>query len=181
MDTNVQNNGIVRRVDDLGRIVIPKEIRKTLRIKEGDPIEISRDGENIYLKKYSPIDSLMNIAKSVAEGIGNSTDKVCVITDTDKILFTSDKTLDDSGSILNGFCSRLMSERKVFINDGVNSSVPEIYIGEKTELYVARMLFPLVKDGDCYGLIVLTSKSGAISDKEQALLKLGANIFLNTM
>ena len=51
----MHGSGIVRRVDDLGRIVIPKELRRTLRLKEGDPVEISRDGESLFLKKYSPL------------------------------------------------------------------------------------------------------------------------------
>ena len=60
--------GIVRRIDDLGRVVIPKEIRRTLRIREGDPLEIftARDGE-VILKKYSPISELGQFAKEYAE------------------------------------------------------------------------------------------------------------------
>ena len=66
--------GIVRRIDDLGRIVIPKEIRRTLRIREGDPLEIytEKDGEVIF-KKYSPMGDLQAVAAQLCESIGKNT------------------------------------------------------------------------------------------------------------
>ena len=62
--------GIVRRIDELGRVVIPKEIRRTLRIREGDPLEIytDHDGE-VVLKKYSPIGEIANIAKDYTDSL----------------------------------------------------------------------------------------------------------------
>ena len=66
--------GIVRRIDDLGRVVIPKEIRKTLKIKEGTPLEIFTDREGqIILKKYSPIGELNNFAEEYAEALVQTT------------------------------------------------------------------------------------------------------------
>ena len=72
--------GIVRRIDDLGRVVIPKEIRRTLRIREGDPLEIfvDRDGE-VILKKYSPISELGDFAKEYADALYDSLMCLCVI------------------------------------------------------------------------------------------------------
>lgn len=79
--------GIVRRIDDLGRVVIPKEIRRTLRIREGDPLEIfvDRDGE-VILKKYSPIGELGDFAKEYAESLFESTGHITMITDRDTII-----------------------------------------------------------------------------------------------
>lgn len=79
--------GIVRRIDDLGRVVIPKEIRRTLRIREGDPLEIfvDRDGE-VILKKYSPIGELGDFAKEYAESLFEGTNHVTLITDRDNII-----------------------------------------------------------------------------------------------
>jgi len=76
--------GIVRRIDDLGRVVIPKEIRRTLRIREGDPLEIfvDRDGE-VILKKYSPIGELGDFAKEYAESLYESTGHITMISDRD--------------------------------------------------------------------------------------------------
>lgn len=79
--------GIVRRIDDLGRVVIPKEIRRTLRIKEGTPLEIFTDREGeIILKKYSPIGELSVFAKEYAESLSQSTGMLSCITDHDQVV-----------------------------------------------------------------------------------------------
>ena len=82
--------GVVRRIDDLGRIVIPKEIRKVLRIKEGDPIEIftGREGE-VILKKYSPIGELSEFASDYAETLAKTTGHIACITDKDSVVAVS--------------------------------------------------------------------------------------------
>ena len=79
--------GIVRRIDDLGRVVIPKEIRRTLRIREGDPLEIfvDREGE-VILKKYSPIGELSDFAQEYAESLQQSTGHIAIITDRDVVV-----------------------------------------------------------------------------------------------
>ena len=82
--------GIVRRIDDLGRVVIPKEIRRTLRIREGDPLEIytDRDGE-VILKKYSPIGEMSSFAKDYTESLFRSLGHVAVIVDRDQVVAAS--------------------------------------------------------------------------------------------
>ena len=82
--------GIVRRIDDLGRVVIPKEIRRTLRIREGDPLEIFTDREGeIILKKYSPIGELGTLAKIYAESLSQTLGCTVCITDTDQVVAAS--------------------------------------------------------------------------------------------
>ena len=82
--------GVVRRIDDLGRVVIPKEIRKTLRIKEGDPLEIFTDREGqVILKKYSPIGELSEFAIGYAETLSKTTGHIACITDKDTIIAVS--------------------------------------------------------------------------------------------
>ena len=79
--------GIVRRIDDLGRVVIPKEIRRTLRIKEGTPLEIFTDKEGeVILKKYSPIGELSVFAKEYAESLAQTTGMIACITDHDQVV-----------------------------------------------------------------------------------------------
>ena len=79
--------GIVRRIDDLGRVVIPKEIRRTLRIREGDPLEIFTDREGeIILKKYSPIGEMGTFAKQYAESLAQVTGLMVCITDRDAVI-----------------------------------------------------------------------------------------------
>ena len=82
----MSTTGIIRRIDELGRIVIPKEIRKNLRIKNGDNLEILVDGENITLKKYSQIENLESIANMYAESFYQVLKYNVIITDTDKIV-----------------------------------------------------------------------------------------------
>ena len=82
--------GIVRRIDDLGRVVIPKEIRRTLRIREGDPLEIFTDREGeIILKKYSPIGELGTLAKLYCESLSQTMGCTVCITDMDQIVAVS--------------------------------------------------------------------------------------------
>src|SRR5690625_4657794 len=82
--------GIVRRIDELGRVVIPKEIRRTLRIREGDPLEIFTEREgNIILKKYSPIGELNQYATQFSEALSRSLGKLCVICDKDVVIAAS--------------------------------------------------------------------------------------------
>ena len=82
--------GIVRRIDELGRVVIPKEIRRTLRIREGDPLEIytDRDGE-VILKKYSPIGEMSSFAKDYTESIFRSLGHIACIVDRDQVVAAS--------------------------------------------------------------------------------------------
>lgn len=79
--------GIVRRIDDLGRVVIPKEIRRTMRIREGDPLEIytDRDGEVIF-KKYSPMGELGNVVGELAEALSRTSGLSCAICDRDAVI-----------------------------------------------------------------------------------------------
>ena len=82
--------GIVRRIDDLGRVVIPKEIRRTLRIRESDPLEIFTDREGeIILKKYSPIGELSAFAQQYAESLSQTTGQLACICDMDQVIATS--------------------------------------------------------------------------------------------
>ena len=82
--------GIVRRIDDLGRIVIPKEIRKTFHIKESDPMEIFINGEGeIILKKYSPVGEMSSFAKKYTDSLAQASGHIAVITDRDTIVAAS--------------------------------------------------------------------------------------------
>lgn len=82
--------GIVRRIDDLGRVVIPKEIRRVLRIREGDPLEIyTNNSGEVILKKYSPINELSHYASEYAETAANILGASVVISDTDQVIAVS--------------------------------------------------------------------------------------------
>ena len=121
--------GVVRRIDDLGRIVIPKEIRRTLRIKEGDPLEIftEKDGD-IILKKYSPIGELSNFATEYVESLNKITGHISIITDRDTVIAvagTSKKDLLEQK--ISTDLEKIFNTRQKFVGEGTNS----VYITEK--------------------------------------------------
>jgi len=149
--------GIVRRIDDLGRVVIPKEIRRTLRIREGDPLEIfvDRDGE-VILKKYSPIGELGDFAKEYAESLHESTNHVTIITDRDSVIAVagaSKKELLDKqvGSVLEN----CMENRKA-MSDNTGGAF-EIF-KDSGESYSSFVVAPIIAGGDPIGTVVLFSK-----------------------
>ena len=82
----MKTTGVIRRIDDLGRIVIPKEIRKTLRIKDGESLEIYLDSDNIVLKKFSRLEGLSNFYKNYVDSVQSSIGENIMITDNEKIV-----------------------------------------------------------------------------------------------
>ena len=153
--------GIVRRIDDLGRVVIPKEIRRTLRIREGDPLEIfvDRDGE-VILKKYSPIGELGDFAKEYAESLYESTSHVTLITDRDSVIAVagaSKKEMLDKqvGSVLEN----CMENRKaVSENNGGSFEL----LKDVDEPYSSFVVSPIIAGGDPIGTVVLYSKDDSV-------------------
>ena len=109
--------GIVRRIDDLGRIVVPKEIRRTLRIREGDPLEIFTDREGeIILKKYSPIGELSQFAGEYAESLAHTTGYLVLITDGDHVVAASGSGKRDfEGKPISGQLEEIIGERKSLV------------------------------------------------------------------
>jgi len=149
--------GIVRRIDDLGRVVIPKEIRRTLRIREGDPLEIfvDRDGE-VILKKYSPIGELGDFAKEYAESLYESTGHTSLISDRDTVIAVagaSKKEFLDRpiGQVLES----CMENRKIVLQTGGGSY--EI-LRDSGDSYSSFVAAPIVAGGDPIGTVVLLSK-----------------------
>ncbi|MBR2870757.1 MAG: AbrB/MazE/SpoVT family DNA-binding domain-containing protein [Clostridia bacterium] len=172
----MQDSGLVRRVDDLGRLVIPKELRKTLRIKSGDAIQISKDGDNLLLRKYSPTQGIMATVQSVADSIFESTGKTCMITDTDRVICSSNKNSGEEKCLLNAYAMKVMNDRKpVFISKN-QGEIPFIYTGENIEQINSRIIFPYVKDGDCFGLIVLSGENVSNTEQEKSILTFGASL-----
>ena len=104
--------GIVRRIDDLGRVVIPKEIRRTLRIREGDPLEIFTDREGgVILKKYSPIGELSEFATGYAETLAKTTGHIACITDKDTVIAVSGTSKKGKGNKTSGSSVRSSAEK----------------------------------------------------------------------
>ena len=105
--------GIVRRIDELGRVVIPKEIRSTLRLKSGDPLEIFTDRDELMLKKYSPIASLEKFSEGTAKSLSDLSGHIAVICDTDGVLHASGRGQREfDGKNLSNNMEKIMREKK---------------------------------------------------------------------
>ena len=170
--------GIVRRIDDLGRVVIPKEIRRTMRIREGDPLEIftDKDGELIF-KKYSPIGELSDFAAQICDSLRKATDGIAAVCDRDSVIAISggakkellDKAISDS-------LGDIMEKRSPYRHDSGGSSLPVIAEDGGFCLSVAA---PVISEGDVMGcvLFVTPRNSGPCTEVEYKLAQTAA-IFL---
>lgn len=153
--------GVVRRIDDLGRIVIPKEIRKTLRIKEGDPLEIFTDREGqVILKKYSPIGELSEFATEYAETLAKTTGHIACITDKDTVIAVSGGSkkefLEQS---ISKDLEKIMDDKEIYVSkDNNNVSVPVTLNSNNDRKNNAQVVYPIISDGDAIGTVILLSK-----------------------
>ena len=153
--------GVVRRIDDLGRIVIPKEIRKTLRIKEGDPLEIFTDREGqVILKKYSPIGELSEFATEYAETLAKTTGHIACITDKDTVIAVSGGSkkefLEQS---ISRDLERIIDDKEVYLSkDNDNKSIPVTGNFNKERITNSQVVYPIISDGDAIGSVILLSK-----------------------
>ncbi|MEW6046860.1 MAG: stage V sporulation protein T [Bacillota bacterium] len=153
--------GIVRRIDDLGRVVIPKEIRRTLRIREGDPLEIfvDREGE-VILKKYSPIGELGEFAQEYADSLYETTGHVAIITDRDAVVAVAGAPKKQwMDKPVTPAIERVMEGRKpvLFPRPGEARPAPE---GEEEERwdFHSMVVAPIIAEGDPIGAVVLGTK-----------------------
>ena len=153
--------GVVRRIDDLGRIVIPKEIRKVLRIKEGDPIEIftGREGE-VILKKYSPIGELSEFASDYAETLAKTTGHIACITDKDSIIAVSGGSKKEFlEQNISKELEQLMDDKEVYTSNSNNDiSIPITRNDNQERKFNSQVIYPIISQGDVIGSVILLSK-----------------------
>ena len=144
--------GIVRRIDDLGRVVIPKEIRRTMRIREGDPLEIytDREGEVIF-KKYSPIGELSSFAAQYAETLHRVCSLAVVICDRDAVIACSGVPRKEyADKSLSPEMEQIMENRNLyFLRDG---STPIRILADGGAHYVSCAM-PIISEGDIVGCV----------------------------
>lgn len=153
--------GVVRRIDDLGRVVIPKEIRKTLRIKEGDPLEIFTDKEGeVILKKYSPIGELSEFATTYAETIAKTTGHITCITDKDTVIAVSGGAKKDFfEKNLSKELEEVLENKEVFKSKENNEiAIPVTQNEGRERIYNSQVIYPIISDGDSIGSVILISK-----------------------
>lgn len=161
--------GIVRRIDDLGRVVIPKEIRRTMRIREGDPLEIytSRDGEVIF-KKYSLLGGVEEFAGELCETMSRSTGCICAVTDRDTIIAVAGGSRRELlGKRISQELEQIMEGRHIYQHSG-GSVIPVTEGNDKLTCCVAA---PILAEGDLLGLVLFLSADpdAATGDTEYKL------------
>ncbi len=173
--------GIVRRIDDLGRVVIPKEIRRTLRIREGDPLEIfvDREGE-VILKKYSPIGELSDFAQEYVDSLAESTDHVALITDRDVVVAAA------------GSPKRAMVEKEIpdaverIIETRRPALLPKPGQADAADMpweFTSCVMAPIIAEGDPIGAVILGTRDekARMTEMEQKLVETAAAFLAKQM
>ncbi|MBB5174902.1 stage V sporulation protein T [Texcoconibacillus texcoconensis] len=173
--------GIVRRIDDLGRVVIPKEIRRTLRIREGDPLEIfvDRDGE-VILKKYSPISELGDFAKEYAEALYDSLQHTVLIADRDAYIAVAGASKKEyANKSIGEKVEKAMNDRESALeaNDGEYELV-----SDSKEHANGYAIAPIIANGDPIGAVVMIGKeTNAMGEVERKLSETAASFLARQM
>ena len=168
--------GIVRRIDDLGRVVIPKEIRRTLRIREGDPLEIFTDREGgIILKKYSPIEELTDFSKEYAESLQDVIGHIILISDKDAFISVSGTSKDDyEDRKVSQRLDELMEARKSVLLGIGNKEVIPLHKDDSLSGYKYQVIAPIIAKGDAIGSVIILSKDEEIGELELKLAETAA-------
>ena len=153
--------GVVRRIDDLGRVVIPKEIRRTLRIREGDPLEIFTDREGeVILKKYSPIGELTEFANQYTETLSKTTGHIACITDRDAVIAVSGAPKKEYvEKNVSEELEKIMEDKVAWStkeNDG--NSITIVDNDNQDKNYTSQVIWPIISNGDTVGTVILLSK-----------------------
>jgi AbrB family transcriptional regulator (stage V sporulation protein T) len=160
--------GIVRRIDDLGRVVIPKEIRRTMRIREGDPLEIytEKDGEVIF-KKYSPMGELSDFAEQICESMYKTAEYPAVVCDRDSIIAAAGPGRRE---LLERHISpeleAVMEGRKAYSQEPGSRTLPLI---DTDSAPLAAVAVPILSQGDVMGCVVFLQRSDGVRPGESEL------------
>ena len=149
--------GIVRRMDDLGRVVIPKEIRRTMRIREGDPLEIytEKDGEVIF-KKYSPMGEISEFAEQICQSMSKTADYPAVVCDRDGVIAaagTGRRELQDRH--ISRELEEIMEGRKAYRAEPGGRRVP---VTDQDNAPAAAVAVPILAEGDVLGCVVFVER-----------------------
>ena len=168
--------GIIRKIDDLGRVVIPKEIRRTLRIREGDPLEIYTDREGeVILKKYSMREDMGILAQQYADALAQTTGHQVAVTDREHIIAASSGTkkllLDKA---VSRDLERMIDRRESVVASGAGKEYRKVC--DEPENFAWEVICPIISEGDAIGAVVIFTRSKEVSlgDTEHKLARVAA-------
>ena len=164
--------GVIRRIDDLGRIVIPKEIRKNLRIKNGENLEVFVDeNENIILRKYNQLDKLKDLSEELSFSINSITKKTVLITNTEEVISSSGINKKDyNNKPLSEKVLNIISTRKQIFSP----ELTRINITDDEE-EVSYIITPIIANGDLIGSIIILSKDTPLTKNDEQISKIVAS------
>lgn len=172
--------GIVRRIDDLGRVVIPKEIRRTMRIREGDPLEIFTDREGeVILKKYSPIGELGEFASEYADSLNEALGHISCIADKDTVIAVAGAPKKQlMNKQISPDVEKVMAERKVKV-----FNEPFFLTSDEDISYNSVVIAPIIAEGDAVGAVIIAAKEPgvAMSNLETKLAETAAGFLAKQM
>lgn len=166
--------GIVRRIDDLGRVVVPKEIRKILKIREGDPVEIFTDNQGqIILKKYSPIGEMGDFVRTYAEAMSQIAGHKVIVTDREKVVAVAGGTKKDyQGKDISRELEQIMEDRTA-VNSAKTKKVVSVVEGEDPSGQ-QQIIYPILCESDVVGAVVIFGREKELSDTENKLAGVAA-------
>jgi AbrB family transcriptional regulator, stage V sporulation protein T len=164
--------GIVRRIDELGRVVVPKAIRRTLRLREGDPLEIFTDREGgVIFKKYSAIRELTNFASEYSESLQQTIGNIILICDRDNIISVSGITKKEYlEKKISADLEKVMEDRKSLeFGKGMRETIPLFEDEELDGKYSAQIISPIFAEGDVIGAVIIVSREQGQNFSEMEL------------
>lgn len=171
----MKSTGITRRIDDLGRIVIPKEIRKNLKIKENEVLEIFINNDEIILKKFSPFNDSEKVLSDYIKVINDMTGNDVIITDRDKVILSS-KKLEERliNKKLSEYVNDLMENRSTFLSNDMKG----IEVIDNEKIKQNYYFIPFIIDSDVVGSIIMFS-SKEFDENSKSLLLIASKLLVN--
>ena len=171
----MKSTGITRRIDDLGRIVIPKEIRKNLKIKENEILEIFIDNEEIILKKFSSFNDMEKILFNYVETLNKITGNNIFITDRDKIISClENKKFDYLNQQVGDTINYVIDSRTPILSNDLN----KLELKENEVLNINYYIYPIITNSDILGVIIMTSNN-KIEEKDKISLEIVSKLISN--
>lgn len=169
----MKSTGIVRRIDELGRVVIPKELRRTMRLREGEEMEVftANNGELIF-KKYSALKGIKEYGEELASSITNIISKPVVITDKDNVIVDTSTNKSYLDKRISYKFERAMEKRRTMLyksSDAVQVS------DENVSDVVSMVVSPVIFQGDVLGALAIISKNNVMADTEVKLAEIATD------
>jgi len=166
--------GVVRRIDDLGRIVIPKEIRRNFKINEGDSIEIFVDNNGIVLKKYSLLDDMVELSSKLVDVFKKIYNKNIIITDKEKVIASSKELKNNylNKELVNSIKEKIENRNEYFSNSSINLVIDGDFID-------SCFLIPIIANSDLLGSVILIDNN--ITDNDKDLIRFINSILIKNI